>query len=86
MYEYGLDNIDINNIGRGSTWFDMGSYENFFNASLFVKTMQERQGLLVSSPHEIAFNNGFIDKDILKDFIYNYKSSSYANSLKYLID
>mgnify|MGYP001187044589 CR=1 FL=1 len=86
FYEYGLNNIDLSNIGRGSTWFDMGSYENYFNASLFVKTIQERQGLLVSSPHEIAFNNGFIDKAVLEDFINNYKSSTYANSLKYLID
>ncbi len=86
LYEYGLKNIKVNNIGRGSTWFDMGSFESFFNASLFVKTIQERQGMLVSSPHEIAYKNGSIDELIIEKFIEKYKNSSYTESLKYLIN
>ncbi|MDC3103759.1 sugar phosphate nucleotidyltransferase [Acidimicrobiaceae bacterium] len=83
--QYGLNNIDVNNIGRGTTWFDMGSFENFFNSSLFVKTIQERQGLLVSSPHEIAFNNGYIDREFILKYIETNKNSIYARSLNYLI-
>jgi len=85
LKQYGLDNIFSNSIGRGTTWFDMGSFENYFNSSLFVKTIQERQGLLVSSPHEIAFKNGFISKEYISEYIEKNSSSSYASSLKYLL-
>ena len=40
--------------------------EDFFNSSQFVKTIQDRQGLLVCSPHEIAYRNGYIDSKRLK--------------------
>ena len=46
---YGLQNVKANYIGRGTAWFDMGSSEDFFNSSQFVKTIQDRQGLLVCS-------------------------------------
>lgn len=78
---YGLDDISANFIGRGTAWFDMGSSEDFFNSSQFVKTIQDRQGLLVCSPHEIALRNGWISVDELQDFLNNIKGSEYASNL-----
>ena len=43
--EYNLENTITNYVGRGTAWFDMGSSEDFFNSSQFVKTIQDRQGL-----------------------------------------
>tara|TARA_Y100000389_G_scaffold106838_1_gene103776 strand:- start:115 stop:987 length:873 start_codon:yes stop_codon:yes gene_type:complete len=78
---YGLDDISANFIGRGTAWFDMGSSEDFFNSSQFVKTIQDRQGLLVCSPHEIALRNGWISLDQLQNFLNNIKGSEYASNL-----
>ena len=80
--EYGLENVDHIEIGRGTAWFDMGSFESFYNCSSFVKTIQDRLGLLICSPHEIAFNNGWITKTILKNYIKKNKNSDYSNNLK----
>ena len=66
---YGLENIDSYDIGRGTAWFDMGSFEDYFNTSLFVKTIQDRQGTFVNSPHEIAFRNKFIGVEEIEKFI-----------------
>lgn len=82
---YGLENVSHQKIGRGTAWFDMGSFDSFYNCSSFVKTLQDRLGLLICSPHEIAFNNGWIDSSILKKYILQNTNSDYANNLKYLI-
>ena len=57
----------------------MGSFDSFYNCSSFVKTIQDRLGLLVCSPHEIAFNNGWISKSNLDKFI---KQKAILNILK----
>ena len=80
--KYNYDNIIHQKIGRGTAWFDMGSFESFYNCSSFVKTIQDRLGLLICSPHEIAFNNGWITKTILKNYIKKNISSEYSNNLK----
>ena len=82
---YGLENVDGYDIGRGTAWFDMGSFDDYFNTSLFVKTIQDRQGTFVNSPHEIAFRNEFIGHEEIEKFIYSNKNSEYAQGLEYLI-
>ena len=83
---YGFENINSYDIGRGTAWFDMGSFEDYFNTSLFVKTIQDRQGTFVNSPHEIAFRNEFIGLEELEKFISNNLNSEYAQGLSYLIN
>lgn len=83
---YGLENINGYDIGRGTAWFDMGSFEDYFNTSLFVKTIQDRQGMFVNSPHEIAFRNKFIGVEDIEKYISNNKNSEYAQGLNYLIN
>ena len=60
----------------------MGSFEDYFNTSLFVKTIQDRQGMFVNSPHEIAFRNEFIGVEDIERFISKIKT---RNMLRVLI-
>lgn len=63
----------------------MGTNDDFFNCELFVKTLQDKQGLLICSPHEISYRNGWISKDRLFETLDNFKNSEYAENLyKYL--
>ena len=83
---YGLESVNSFDIGRGTAWFDMGSFEDYFNTSLFVKTIQDRQVRLVNSPHEIAFRNEFIGVEDIERFISKNQNSEYAQGLNYLIN
>ena len=80
--QYGFESISSYELGRGTAWFDMGSNDDFFNCSQFVKTIQDRQGLLLCSPHEIAFRKGWIGKDQIRRSIEQYKNSEYAQTLE----
>ena len=51
--EYNFENVDHVEIGRGTAWFDMGTTEDFYSTGSFVRTIQERQGLLVCSPMKL---------------------------------
>ena len=79
--QYGLESISSYELGRGTAWFDMGSFDSFYNCSSFVKTIQDRLGLLVCSPHEIAFNNGGIKENQLKRIAMQLKKNDYGKSL-----
>ena len=59
----------------GMTWFDTGNFESLFNASSFVKAIQERQGLRIGSPEEVAWRKGWIDDKDIKNI-----GKSFANS------
>ena len=83
--QYGVDTFNSEYIGRGTAWFDMGSNDDFFNCELFVKTIQDKQGLLVCSPHEIALRNGWVSRDDLFTKLKDYENSEYTiNLFKYL--
>ncbi len=53
-------------MGRGYAWLDTGTHNSLLDAALFVKTIEERQGLKISCLEEIAFRRGYIDRDQLK--------------------
>ena len=53
-------------LGRGTAWLDAGTPDSLLQASTFVQTVQERQGLQVGCPEEIAFRQGFLDRDALR--------------------
>ena len=52
--------------GRGVAWLDAGTHESLLQAAEFIQTIQERQGMMISCPEEIAFRMGFVDREQLK--------------------
>ncbi|MDR3112848.1 MAG: glucose-1-phosphate thymidylyltransferase RfbA [Endomicrobium sp.] len=57
--------MSVELLGRGYSWLDAGTYESLLDASLFIKTLEERQGFMISCPEEIAYANGYITKEEL---------------------
>jgi glucose-1-phosphate thymidylyltransferase len=66
--------LAVNVLQRGTVWMDMGTADNLFAASSFVKTIQERQGLLVSSIEEIAYRKGWISTFKFMELASKYKN------------
>jgi len=53
--------LNVTVMGRGIAWLDTGTHEALLAASMFIETIEKRQGLKVSCPEEIAYRMGFID-------------------------
>lgn len=58
--------LDVIVMGRGMAWLDTGTHEALMEASLFIQTIENRQGLMVACPEEIAFRNGYISAEQLE--------------------
>ena len=71
-------------MGRGFAWLDTGTHSSLLDAGEFVKTLQERQGLQVGCPEEIAFNLDWIKEAEIVDAIKEYGKNDYGNYLKNL--
>ena len=66
---------------RGMSWFDSGTPDALLESSHFVQTLQTNQGVLIGSPHEIAYNNEWIDVNMLKHLIDKFKNCWYGRGL-----
>ncbi len=59
--------LKVKLMGRGYAWLDTGTYDSLIDASLFIKTIEERQGLKIGCIEEVAYRMGYIDKKQLKN-------------------
>lgn len=78
--------LQVQSLGRGTAWLDAGTHESLLQAAHFIQTVQERQGLMISCPEEIAYRQGWITRSQLHDLITKLGQTSYARYLTGLID
>ena len=76
------DKLDVITLDRGMTWLDTGTHESLAEATLFVKTIEEHQGLKIACPEEIAYNNGWITKEQLLQQAKLMEKNQYGRHLK----
>ena len=74
--------LDVQLLGRGFAWLDTGTMQSLLQAAEFVEMIQSRQGITISAPEEIAYINGFIDKEKLMESAKAYGKSPYGEHLK----
>lgn len=74
--------LKVQLLGRGFAWLDTGTMESLIEASYFVKTVQERQGVVISAPEEIAYYEKWITKEQLLETANSYGKSPYGAHLK----
>lgn len=74
--------LDVVTLGRGFAWLDTGTMESLFEAAEFVRTVERAQDVPVSVPEEIAYENGWIDRDRLVECAERYGKSDYGAHLR----
>ncbi len=74
--------LSVELMGRGSAWLDTGTHDSLLQAATFIETLEKRQGLKVSCPEEIAFRQGYIDKQQLLDLAEVMSKNTYGQYLK----
>jgi len=73
-------------MGRGMAWLDTGTHDSLFEAGLFIKTIEQRQGLKVACPEEIAYRKGWIDVEQLRELAARAAKSGYGEYVLSLLD
>ena len=74
--------LTVKILQKGYTWLDTGTHDSLLAASSYIATIQNRQGLLLGSPDEVAFNNGWISKNQLSERIKIFLKTNYGIYLK----
>ncbi len=74
--------LKVQVLGRGFAWLDTGTMDSLMDASLFVQTVQNRQGFVISAPEEIAYRRQWITKDQLMESAKLYGKSPYGEHLR----
>lgn len=79
-------NLNVETLGRGYAWLDTGTHESLLQAASFVETVQDRQGLKIACPEEIAYNLGYINKEQLKELAKPLAKNEYGKYLLAIAD
>jgi glucose-1-phosphate thymidylyltransferase len=82
--DIGALNVEL--LGRGFAWLDTGTHETLLEASEFVRTVEERQGLKIACPEEIAYRMGFIDAEQIRRLAQPLAKNGYGRYLLELVD
>ena len=73
--------LKVVKLGRGMAWFDTGTHDALIETAQFVQTIEKRQGMLICSPDEIAYDNGWIRKGDLRELALPLKKTEYGKTL-----
>ena len=77
--------LRVERLGRGAAWLDTGTHEALIQATNFVETIEQRQGLMICCPEEISFRNGWIDAEQLLELAKPLKKNQYGEYLEGLV-
>jgi glucose-1-phosphate thymidylyltransferase len=78
--------LRVDTLGRGVAWLDAGTHESLLQAANFVQAVEDRQGMMISCPEEIAYRMGTINRDTLRGLGEGMKSNEYGRYLLRLLD
>lgn len=78
--------LSVRQLGRGYAWFDAGTHDSLLEASMFVQSLEKRQGLKVACPEEVAFQRGWITLDGLAREAERHEKSTYGNYLRRILE
>ncbi len=73
--------LNVVNMGRGMAWLDTGTHESLLEASAYIETIEKRQGLKIACPEEIAYRQGYIDADQVRELAEPLKKNNYGQYL-----
>ena len=79
-------NLEVQLLGRGFAWLDTGTHHSLLQASQFVQTVEENQGIKIACLEEVAFRMGFVTKETLSKSIEKYKNNDYFNYVKEILN
>jgi glucose-1-phosphate thymidylyltransferase len=77
--------LEVEVLGRGTAWLDTGTHDALLQASLFVQTIEQRQGLKIACPEEIAYRMGYIDAGQVERLAQSLRKSAYGEYLLRMI-
>ncbi len=75
------NSLRVEQLGRGFAWLDAGTHRSLLQASDFISTIEERQGLKIGCPEEVAYHMGYIDAELLQDLALALVKSEYGQYL-----
>jgi glucose-1-phosphate thymidylyltransferase len=78
--------LQVEPLGRGIAWLDAGTHISLLQAANFVQAVEERQGMMISCPEEIAYRMGYIDRDQLRRLALTMNKNRYGAYLLRLVD
>jgi len=78
--------LHVETLGRGMAWLDTGTHESLLQASNFIQAIEQRQGLKVACPEEVAFNMGYIDRAGVLAIADSMGKSDYGGYLRQMVD
>ena len=79
------ERLDLVTLGRGYAWLDTGTHESLMQAGTFIETIEQRQGLKVCCPEELAWDQGWISSEDLKRLADDYSMNSYGEYLRQIL-
>jgi len=78
--------LHVRQLGRGIAWLDAGTHETLLQAANFVQTVEERQGLMIGCPEEVAYRMGFITREQLLEWAKRLRQNGYGDYLMQLAE